>query len=92
MNHNNNQILPSNLLFYLTNLHETDITKFNKVVTKITQQYTQQYNTKLKTHIMKHYQTYKNPHRINAVRKLFTRLQEEAHADTTDIIFLMENK
>ena len=83
------QLLPSELLFNLTKLHESNNSQFNKTITCITQQYTQQYNTKLKRHITKHYKTYKNPHRINAIRKLFTRLQEEAHPDTTDIIFFM---
>ena len=86
----NSSILPSDLLFQLTKLHESDTNTFNNTITEITKHYTQSYNIKLKNHIMKHYKTYKNPHRKHAIRKLFTRLQEEAHADTTDIIFLMD--
>jgi len=84
------KLLPSDLLLYITKLHEKDINTFNEVVTKITKQYTEKYNKKLITHIMQYYKTYKNPHRINAIRLLFTRLQEEAHPDTTDIIFVMK--
>ena len=82
----NHKTKPSNLLFHLTKLFSTDEVKFNNTVREIATNHTpsrKKYIENIVEYLHKWGKTFKNPNRICATRIFLTRLQEEAHHNTT---------